>query len=330
MTERKPQKIKGLTSKIGVVIDLLMLGLIILDLFWLMFDALYQTQTIRQIVDAILPFDYSPIHQDFYFYDGFILSIFILEFAGRWLFSIYKKHYDKWFFYPFIHWYDLLGCIPTSSFRILRLLRIISLVYRLHRWKVIDLEKYTLFKILKQYYQIALEEVSDKVVVTVLNQAQNEIVQGKSLSLAIITEVIAPKKEELSLTISEIVQDGIREKYPQYQKILQNHITTVVKKEVGENKEVKQLGKLPIIGQQIEINLQTAISKIVFGVIDHLVLDAAKAENAAMIQLISNSVLEVLLEHNKLKNNELGNEILIKTIDLIRERVEIQQWKNKI
>ena len=52
--------------------------------------------------------------------------------------AIRKQTYPRWYFYPFLHWYDLLGCIPIGSFRMLRLLRLISLTIRLQKMGIID------------------------------------------------------------------------------------------------------------------------------------------------------------------------------------------------
>lgn len=59
------------------------------------------------------------------------VSIFIAELLIRWMVTIHQKTYHKWFFYPVIHWFDVLGCIPVGSFRWLRLLRVFSILYRL-------------------------------------------------------------------------------------------------------------------------------------------------------------------------------------------------------
>lgn len=322
--------IKNNTKKIGITIDVLMLWLTILDLLWLMFDAAYSTQTIQLFVDGVSPFDYQAIHQNFYFYDSFIVSIFIVEFIGRWFYSVYKKIYGKWFFYPFFHWYDILGCFPTGSFRILRLLRIIGLVYKLHRWKVINLNNYALYNKAKEYYHVIMEEFSDRVVVTILTEAKNEIKTGKPLAKAIIDDIIQPKKAKLIATVGEVIQDGIQTKYPHYQKTLENHIKEVVQEKVGNNKEVKKLARVPVIGNQIRTTLNVAVGEIVFGVIDHLIQDTAKPQNNQMLQLVISSVMEVMLEHEILQHNELGNELILETIDLIIKRVKVQQWKNNI
>jgi len=320
------QNIKGTSNWLSVILDIFMLGLTIGDLIWLMFDALYTTRTVKAFVDPILPF-YESIHHDFYFYDGIIVTIFVTEFLSKWIIAIYKGQYGKWFFYPFIHWYDVLGCFPTSSFRILRLFRIIGLTYRLHEWKVIDLNNYALFKIVGHYYDIAIEEISDRVVIKVLSEAKEEVKRGQPLADAIAEQVIKPKKSDLAEMISIVIQDGIRDKYPQYRKLLQKHIAHTVKDVVSKNPEVQQLELIPLIGNQIQKSLSTATSEIVFGVLDRLLEDAGDETSQEMISLILDSVIDVLLHHKSLKNSALGNEIIAESIDLIVKRVQVKQWK---
>jgi len=321
------QNIKGPLNWLSVVTDLLMLGLTVFDLAWLMFDALYSAQTMKMLVDPILPF-YQSIHEDFYFYDGIIVSIFILEFSIRWLVAIQQKIYAKWFFYPFVHWYDVLGCFPTSSFRILRLFRIIGLIYRLHHWRVIDLKNYALFNTLGYYYNIAIEEISDRVVIKVLSETKNEINRGQPLNEAILKDVIQPRQAALAQLISTSLQEGIRENYPQYQKLLEKYVIKTVENTVINNPEVQQIKRIPIVGAQIENALNTATSQIVFGVANQLILDLSATENQAMVALITESILEIFLQQKSSKSAKLTNEIIVESIDLIVKRVQIKQWKS--
>lgn len=321
------QNIKGPLNWLSVITDLLMLGLTIFDLAWLMFDALYSTQTVKNLVDPILPF-YQSIHEDFYFYDGIIVSIFILEFSIRWLLAIQQKTYAKWFFYPFVHWYDVLGCFPTSSFRILRLFRIIGLTYRLHHWKVVDLNNYALFTTLGYYYNIAIEEISDRVVIKVLSEAKNEINRGQPLNEAILKEVVQPRQAVLAKLVSTSLQEGIQAKYPQYQKLLEKYVIKTVENTVINNPEVQQIKRIPLVGAPIQNALNTATSQIVFGVVDQLITDLSNKENQAMVSLVTESILEVFLQQQSSKSTELTNEIIIESIDLIVKRVEIKRWKS--
>lgn len=322
------KNIKHPLDWLGILVDLSMLALTIFDLIWLMFDALYTMNVVQQLVDPILPF-YRAVHENFYFYDGIIISIFIAELLARWVVAIYRKTYDKWFFYPFAHWYDVLGCFPTSSFRILRLLRILGLTYRLHQWGVINLNNYTLFQTMRHYYEIAIEEISDRIVIKVLTGAQAEIKRGQPLTTAISQQIMLPKKHLLAKTISTVIQEGIQAQYPRYRPILEQHITKTVQEVMKDNTDVKQLERIPIVGKSVKDVLNTATSTIVFGVIDQLIQDVSAPEHKKIITLVADSTLEILLQHQALLDSEISQELILETIDLIVQRVRVQQWKTE-
>ncbi len=86
----------------------------------------------------------------------------------RWAVAIARGTYHRWFFYPFVHWYDLLGCIPVGSFRWLRILRVVSLMFRLQKMGVVDFRDTYIGRSVIKYYRILVEEVSDRVVINVL------------------------------------------------------------------------------------------------------------------------------------------------------------------
>src|SRR5690606_35931745 len=106
------------------VVDFVMLGLIVLNLAWLLFDTLFTSQFIQRWLLWLAPdftlFYRDAVHPDFVFYDLIFVAIFLTEFFLRWLVAIRRGTYHRWFFYPFVHWYDLVGCIPVGSFRWLR------------------------------------------------------------------------------------------------------------------------------------------------------------------------------------------------------------------
>lgn len=320
------KNIKGPLSWLGILVDVAMLTLTTLDLLWLMFDALYSTKTFSALIDPIFPF-YNEIHNDFYYYDAIIVGIFIVEFVGRWIVALYRKSYDKWFFYPFANWYDILGCFPTSTFRLLRLFRIIGLTYRLHEWGVIDLNNLALYRIFKHYYNIMIEEISDRVVIKVLSEAREEIKRGDSLSDEIAEKVIQPRQSELAEMITKVIQNGLREKYPQYQDVLKRQINNMVRESIGNNDEILQIARIPMVGKQLHGAINSATSEIVFSVIDTLVTDASDPENKKMICLILESFIDILINNKILNETKVTKEIITESIDLIIERVNVKQWK---
>lgn len=115
------------------------------------------------------------IHSNFLFYDLCFVAVYLTEFVIRWIVAIARGTYHRWFFYPFAHWYDLLGCIPVGSFRWLRILRVVGLLMRLQRMGIIDLSQTWLGQTILKYYNIVVEEISDRVVINVLSGAQREI-----------------------------------------------------------------------------------------------------------------------------------------------------------
>ena len=318
-------RLKGSLNWLGGLLDFFMLGLTVFDLFWLMFDALYTMPTIKRLVDPVLPF-YEAVHEDFYFYDGIIVSIFVGELLLRWGVAIQQQKYERWFYYPFAHWYDVLGCFPTSSFRILRLFRIIALVYKLHRWGVIDLGNYALFNTLGRYYNIGIEEISDRVVIQVLNQAKAKVEHGDAFANAVVNQVLQPRQKALAEIIATGIQATLAQQYPQYRPLLKTYITKTVGQRVRQNVEVRQIGRIPILGKELERALYEATSHIVFGVVDQLIKDASNPEHEQNLYIIVDSVLEVMLQQ-QLPETGLGKEVILDTIDLIIERVNVKNWK---
>ena len=95
------------------LVDAIMLFLISVNLIWIIFDSLFVSDLFRSLLNGISPtftsFYASQIHPDFVTYDLMFVAVFITEFVLRWGVAIYQKTYHRWFFYPFVHWYDLVA-----------------------------------------------------------------------------------------------------------------------------------------------------------------------------------------------------------------------------
>src|SRR5690606_41794798 len=89
-----------------------------------------------------------------------------------WILAIAVRDYPRWYFFPFAHWYDLLGCIPIAGMRFLRILRIFSILYRLKKYAIVDFSNSPVFRFFNFYYEVLLEELSDRIVVKVLSGTQ--------------------------------------------------------------------------------------------------------------------------------------------------------------
>ena len=310
----------------GICWDILLIILTIFDLCWLMFDALYSSPAIAKSVDVVLPF-YQQIHHNFYYYDGYIVGLFIFDFLMRWFYALYNKSYQKWYFYPFANWYDIIGCFPTAAFRVLRLFRVVSLLHKLNKWGIIQVNNWALYRIFKYYYDILLEELSDRIVIKVLTETKKEIQQGSSLTNQIKKEVVAPQKQQLSQMIVSTIQSGIRHKYPAIKPQLKKEIDELISTSIKNNDSIQQLEKIPMVGRQLSKILEEASSDIVFGVIDTVLTDLSNQEKNQLILLIIENSIEAILDYHNEAEQQLMRSMLGDSIDIIIQKVMIKQWQ---
>src|SRR5690606_19121017 len=188
-------------DSLGSLVDLALIGLILLNLGLVLFDWLFRIPAVQDLLHMLSPAFFSfyrdTVHATFLEIDLWFVAVFLTEFVIRWGFAIGRRTYHRWFFYPFAHWYDLLGCIPVGSFRWLRILRVVSLTYRLQRAGLIDLSNTVAWQFAEKYYNVVVEEISDRVVINVLNDVQQQIKQGNPAANRIQSEVLKPRARQL-------------------------------------------------------------------------------------------------------------------------------------
>ncbi|MEX0605972.1 MAG: hypothetical protein WD623_13765 [Marinobacter sp.] len=326
--------LKSSHQVVWLIIDFLMLGLLIFNLALIIFDSIYSFEAIQNFLGAhVGPFKeaYDPIHKNFIFYDLIFVGIFLTEFVVRWTSAIITKVYARWYFYPFIHWYDLVGCIPTGGFRFLRVLRVISIIYRLHKYNIIDVTKTRVFRFINFYYEAFLEELSDRIVIKVLSGAQNEINQGSPLFDRIQNKILYPRREMISDWISARVAQAAEEGYVPNRGALRSYLENRVDNSLKQNTELSRLRFLPVVGPTIQETLEEAVGDIVADVIHQILDDLASTRNHAFIEDIVNVFLPNP-EHQDA--DEVTNEELIKLLDeiieAIKKQVRVKHWRKAL
>lgn len=316
------------------ITDIFMLLLVVINLIWMSIDWFFISPLVKNWLEQIVPpffhFYNDYIHHHFLLFDGIFVTIFIIELLIRWTIAIRRKSYHKWFFYPFIHWYDVLGCIPLGTFRFLRLLRIISMIFRLQKLGVIDVRNTYFYKIFKKYYEILVEEVSDRVVVKVIEDVQDEIKGGTPVTDKMITEVIKPHKEALVEWLSHRVRLVAKRNYALHKEEIKQYMKKLMKEAVAKNVGIKQLKKVPLVGNIITASIVKSIGDITFNIINIAVEDLVSDHNNKVIEEITNIVFDVvLMEEKDEKLNKIALNIMVDSLELMKEQVKIQQWKLK-
>lgn len=319
---------------IWLIIDFAMLGLLILNLALIIFDSIYAFSAIEGFFEARTPgFHslYEPIHENFLFYDLIFVGIFLTEFFVRWGYAVKASIYDRWYFYPFIHWYDLVGCIPVGSFRFLRILRVISIIYRLHQYNIIDVTSTKLYRFFNFYYEAFMEELSDRIVIKVLSGVQMEVRRGSPLFERIQHDIIYPRRDMLTNWISDRVAQAAQEGYVPNRGALRSYLEDRVDTALKENLELSRLRFLPVVGPTIQETLEEAVGDIVANVIHQILEDLASASNHAFIEDIVNVMMpDPEQSHGRSPENEALINLILEILDAVKTQVRVKHWREEL
>lgn len=314
------------------ILDALMLLLLVVNLAWLLFDALYAVAGIRDFIAQQapgFPGVYDPIHHNFLFYDLVFVSVFLTEFMVRWTHSAIKGTYQRWYFYPFIHWYDLIGCIPASGARILRVLRIFSIVYRLQKYQVIDITNTRLFAFLQFYYEAFLEELTDRIVIKVLSGTQDEVRRGSPLIHRVQQEVLVPRRELLVEWLSTKIASYAQSGYLPRQQELRDYLNERVESAMKRNPDLKRIRDLPVFGSWASGTLDRAVGDITAEVIHQILEDLSSTDNHDFVEDLVSTFLEER-ERTDDASQQAVIDAVIQVLDMVKEQVHVKQWRKAL
>jgi GTPase SAR1 family protein len=307
---------------------------LMINLLWIIFDWFFAADFIQQGIQNNVNWlyvSYLPVHKNFVLYDMAFIVIFLTEFAIRWMRSVYLKTYTRWYFYPFIHWYDLIGCIPVAGARALRFLRVFSILYRLQKHQIIDLTQNSIFKFIQFYYDVVLEELSDRIVVKVLAGTQEELKHGSPLVHRIQNEILLPRQELLVSWFSERLATVSRKGYLPNKEALRAYLSEIVDESMTKNADLRRIRKVPMIGEMVTEALERAVGDIVAEVIHQILSDLASSENHAFIE----DIAQVLLgqENGEESSKALQGQVLdvaVEILELMKEQVKVKRWQDSL
>lgn len=315
--------------------DMGIIALVAINLSLILFDSLFAVPFVNGFFESALPsfheFYTAQIHEHFLQIDLVFVSIFIVDVLVGWTVAIIQQRYHRWFFYPFVHWYDVLGCVPLAGFRWLRLLRVFALGWRLQRRGLIDVRQWAVFKTALKYYDIVMEEISDRVVVNVLSGIQDEMRQGGSrLPRRITREVIVPRQEQIVDAVAQRVTELIRGGYEDHREELKTFIADIVEHSIENNSAASQLEKVPWIGKSVVQSIDDTITESVTDVLDAAVGGLGESEYRALVAHITQSLVrsaEAAAEKEK-SDDELER-VIFEIIEILKDQVSQQRWKER-
>lgn len=317
-----------------VFIDILMMVLLVINLSMIIFDWIFSVSLVNILLKEHVPdfyaIYYEHIHINFNVIDLAFVSVFLSEFIFSWILAVIQKVYSKWFFYPFLHWYDLIGCIPIGSFRFVRIFRVFSILIKLQNLNIIDLTNTYLYTKLKKYYGIMVEEVSDRVVVNILEGVQEEISSGGPVVDNIINEVIRPKQELLVEWISRRLENALERDVLIRKDEIDAYVKKVISESLQKNAELKTIRQMPVMGKMITETIENAISNIINNIIESTLTDLASYKNRALIKDATDVIINSIEHKDEEPHlNEIFSDISIDVIEIIKKQIQIKKWKLK-
>jgi len=327
------QKLRETRQTSWLILDLAMVFLVLLNLAFIVFDTIYSAQATQSALESSVPafnrFYGEQIHARFIFYDLIFVAIFLAEFCFQWTMAIRQKLYARWYFYPFLRWYDLIGLIPIGSLRMLRLLRLVSLLVRLQKMGVIDLTETRPYQFLEFYFKVFIDEVSDRVIIRTLDDLQREVKGDTPVTRQIISEVIAPQREALVAHLSGRIGLIADRSYQDNQEAIRQYVESVIAEAVAADAGVRRLERMPVVGRTMVNTLRHSINDIVYRIFDRTVRDLSATENNRLVDETVTVLIDTLLEEHP-ELGDIGTRITLEAIELIKDRVRVQHWKEEL
>ncbi len=269
---------------------------------------------------------FNPIHLNLKVYDLIFVGVYVVDVLVGWGISLFVRK-EKFYDYPFSHWYDVLGCIPAGSLVFLRLLRVVSIVMRLYKKKLLNLNKIAFFRKCVKVYNIILEEVSDRVVLNILGGIQNNIKLGMPITRQVIDNIVIPYKRQVIDIIFHRVGMIATQEYDQHRDELAEYIASKSRSAVEGNKELQKLGCIPVVGGQIRDTIERSVSETVVQVVDSLVADVLSRDGQTKLRDITNEVTDIALVDLESDLSKIVTDVVIEVVNLIARTANIKQWK---
>lgn len=259
------------------------------------------------------------------------MTIFLIaELSTRWILAIIGRHYHRWFIFPFVHWYEVLGCFP--ALRVLRLLRAVSIARKLHQmgYQVIPPR---LLKFAQFYYNVILEEISDRIVINVIDGIEREL-KSSTTHGHLIRDLIDQHRGQIEAATAELLQSGLAPALAQQQQHIQLGVGAAVQRAIAQTSELNQLLRLmPVIGSRIEQQIQSIGKQLAENIAKEL---AQPFSQQATSSDLANPALTQIAQHiaaipiHTPQLEALVESLVYNGLEMLRQQVAVQQWKQDV
>lgn len=318
--------------KAALCYDIIMMVFIVLNLIVLATDTILMSEYAIWFFNFIQLPEFIPNYKDHVHpwvmaSEAWFTLFLIIELLIRWWIAIIYKHHQRWFFFPFVHWYEILAILP--QFRFLRLFRAVAIAYNLHRHGYTIIPE-TWYARGNFYYHLIMEELTSRIVLTVLNGIRHEL-KTSTTHKKLIEELVNHHREMLALTLTDILQENLGKELQQQRHLIAKNVGQVVNKAIEDTPELSQMLRLiPLVGGRIEQQIQSIGQRlgenIAQGLIEPFSQQTHDPDNE-LYALISKKISEIAIEQNPYID-KLVESAVFESLEAIRQQVKVKQWQD--
>ena len=263
--------------------------------------------------------------------DRFFIFYLIFELIIRWIIAIVGKHHRRWFFFPFIHWYEVLAIIPQLRF--LRLLRAGVIAYRLHELGYQVIPK-NIVQRGKFYYDLVMEELSSRIVLSVIDGVEKEL-DTSATHHALIHQLIDQHRQQFADVLAQTLQQSLAKALQDQRQFIAENIGDIVHQSIDDTPELKNiLRMMPVVGSLLETRIQAIgrrlAENITQGIIDPLAQHHVATEQHAnpLLNEIAKQISKVPLDSKEI--DLLVESVVLESLNAVRKQVKVKQWQQLI
>ncbi|WP_227674598.1 hypothetical protein [Psychrobacter jeotgali] len=323
-------------NRLKLIYDIVMIIAISIDLFLISLDAILMSNFSNNVAGWLaisdgLSWYQQTIHDPLRTAGGFFTIFLIGELLLRWAIAIKEKVYYRWFFFPFVHWYEVLGCFP--QLRALRLFRAVVIGRRLYQLGYQVLPQPWLNRI-KFYIDLLLEELSDRVILTTIQNYRQQLTNPEAQQ-SLIESTIGRNREHIESVILSLLRQEVAPKLqeltnkPVGENMLAIEVGNAIQDGLAHTPELRRyLRLIPIAGSLIESQLQhigQSIGENVVYSLNQRLLSAERIDN--LLVAIAQGIAQI--EANNPALETLIANIVSDSLTELEAQVKVQQWRHQ-
>lgn len=323
-------------NRLKLTYDIIMIILISIDLLLISIDAMVMSEFSSSVAQWLMLSDglswyQQVIHLPLRTVAGVFTIFLIVELLLRWRIAVKQQIYYRWFFFPFIHWYEVLGCFP--QLRALRLFRAVVIGRRLHQLGYKVLPQPWINRI-KFYIDLILEELSDRVILTAIDNYRQQLTDPK-MQQSLIESTLGRNRDEIEAVILSLLRSELIPKLQQLtdnatgNHIIAEEMGNAIQEGLANTPELRRyLRLIPIAGGLIESQLQHIGHNIGENVVYSLNERLLSAERMDELMVaIAHGVAHINTDNAALES--LIANIITDSLGGFEAQIKIQQWKHK-